>query len=119
MEKVAEEYGVAITFLLKFHCELNSIEGLWAHQKHYIRQRTDQTFPTMVKLIQNSRVNFIEHNIAAKLVRRFWRTLEAYDRGDSYEEILKMYFNSLCTGAIQRHCQIRNSISGDGEQKFH
>ncbi len=108
MEKVATQYGVTVTFAPKYHCECNSIEGLWAHQKRYVRQRTDQTFPTMVKLIQKSRINFIKKKVAVKLFRRFWRTLEAYDRGDSYEDILKMYFSSLCKGAIQHHRQIPN-----------
>ncbi|CAF1406848.1 unnamed protein product [Adineta steineri] len=60
LEMVANTYGVAISFSPKFHCELNPIEGLWAHQKQYVRRRTDQTFPTMLKLIQKSRTNFIE-----------------------------------------------------------
>ena len=73
----------------------------------------------MVILIQNSTKDFIEHNIVVKLVRRFRRTLEVYVEGDSYEEELKMYFNSLCAGATQHHRQITNSILDDGGQKLH
>lgn len=64
----------------------------------------------MVTLIQSSRSNFIEKNVAIKLFRRFWRMLVAYDRGDSYEQILKSYFSSFCKGAVQHHRRIPNSI---------
>lgn len=109
LEKLGQQYGVTIRFVPKFHCELNPIEGVWAHEKQYVRLRTDQTFPTMIKLVQNSRMNFIEKNVAIKLLRRFWRTLAAYERGDSYEEILKMYFSSLCKGSVKQHRLITNS----------
>jgi hypothetical protein len=106
---VANDYGVAVTFSPKFHCELNPIEGLWAHQKQFVRRQTDQTFPTMLKLIQKSRTNFIEKNVSLKLIRRFWRTLAAYERGDSYEDVLKMYFSSMCKANVVSHRQITNS----------
>ncbi|CAF0939842.1 unnamed protein product [Adineta ricciae] len=41
LKTVARTYGIAISFSPKFHCELNPIEGLWAHSKQYIRRRTD------------------------------------------------------------------------------
>jgi hypothetical protein len=110
---VASNYGVAISFTPKFHCELNPIEGLWAHQKQYIRRRTDQTFPTMLKLINKSRTNFVEKNVSVKLIRRFWRTLVAYKRGDSYQDVLKMYFSSMCKGNINSHRQITNTKLND------
>jgi len=110
---VAGNYGIEISFSPKFHCELNAIEGLWAHQKQFIRRRTDQTFPTMLKLIQQSRFNFVEKKVSMKLIRRFWRTLVAYERGDSYEDVLKMYFSSMCKGNIVSHRQITNSKLND------
>ncbi|CAF1240634.1 unnamed protein product [Adineta ricciae] len=113
LEMVANDYGVAVTFSPKFHCELNPIEGLWAHQKQFVRHRTDQTFPTMLKLIQKSRTNFIEKNVSLKLIRRFWRTLAAYDRGESYEDVLKMYFSSMCKANVVSHRQITNSNLND------
>ncbi|CAF1670547.1 unnamed protein product [Adineta ricciae] len=109
LEMVANDYGVAVSFSPKFHCELNPIEGLWAYQKQFVRSRTDQTFPTMLKLIQKSRINFIEKNVSLKLIRRFWRTLVAYKRGDSYEDVLKMYSSSMCTANVISHRQITNS----------
>ena len=112
LEKIAQQYDIEITFTPKFYCELNSIEGLWAHQKQFIRKQTDQTFPTMINLIANSRINFVKKNVAIKLFRRFWHTLVAYDRGDAYEEVLTMYFSSLCRGTIRQHRQITNSNIG-------
>lgn len=106
LEKLAQQYDVRIIFTQKFHFELSCIEGLWAHQKRFVRQNTDQTIPTIVKLMKESRVNFIGKNVAIKLFRRFWRTLAAYERGDSYEEILKMYFSALCRATIKHPHQV-------------
>lgn len=110
---MAEQYGVTVTFAPKFHCECNAIEGLWAHQKQYIRRRTDQTYPTMTKLIEDSRINFIEKDVAIKLLRRFWRVVEAYHRGDSFQDILTMYFSSLSKTTIQQHRRTTNSNLDD------
>ncbi|CAF1075742.1 unnamed protein product [Adineta ricciae] len=110
---VANDYGVAVSFSPKFHCERNLIEGLWAHQKQYVRRRTDQTFPTMLKLIQKSRINFIAIDVSLKLIRRFWRTLAAYECGDSYEDVLKMYFSSMCKANGVSRRQITNSNLND------
>jgi hypothetical protein len=75
----------------------------------------------MVKLINHSRINFIGKEVAVKLIRRFWRTLLTYDKGAPYDEILKMYFSSLCKGAVKQHRQITNTnldIEGEyGRQK--
>ncbi|CAF2242534.1 unnamed protein product [Rotaria magnacalcarata] len=116
LETLAKQYRVKIIFSPKFHCELYCIEGLWAHQKQLVRKRTDQTFPTMSTLIKDSRNNFIEKNVAMKLFRRFWRTLEAYDRGDLYEEALKLYFSSLCKNGVYHHRRITNSNLQDSGQ---
>jgi transposase len=52
-----------IIYCPKYHCELNAIEGLWCHQKAYVRSRSDQTFDKMIKLISESRINFAERKI--------------------------------------------------------
>ncbi|CAF1493065.1 unnamed protein product [Adineta ricciae] len=112
-EMVANDYGVAVSFSPKFHYELNPTEELWAHQKQFVRHRIDQTFPTMVKLINKSRINFIQKNVSLKLMRRFWRTLAAYERGDSYDYVLKMYFSSMYKANVISHRQIINSNSNN------
>ena len=70
----------------------------------------------MLILIKDSRTNFIEKNVAMKLFRRFWRVLDAYNRGDSYEDVLKLYFSSLCKNAVYHHRRITNSNLQDQGQ---
>ena len=60
---------------------MNPIEGLWCSMKRFIRQKNDQTFPTMLRLIPDSREYFFNKHLHYKLFRRFWRTLNAYDQG--------------------------------------
>ena len=59
--------------------------------KAFVRKRIDETFARMITLIDESFVNFINVNLSLKLFRRFWRTLEAYDKGDTYEQVLKLF----------------------------
>ena len=48
LEKLAAKYNVKIIFNPKHHCEMSPIEGLWCSMKRFIRQKNDQTFPTML-----------------------------------------------------------------------
>ncbi len=109
LEQLAGKYGVTIKFCPKFHCELNCIEGLWCSQKLFVRRKTDQTYNTMLKLIVESRENFQEKEIYLKLLRRFWRCLQAYQDGQSYAEVMKMFFSSSCEGTVKTHTRISNS----------
>lgn len=109
LEQLADKYGITIKFCPKFHCELNCIEGLWCSQKMYVRQKTDQTFTTMLKLIAESREHFKHKEIHLKLIRRFWKCLTAYKSGQSYEEVMKMFFSSKCTGTVKDHTRISNT----------
>ncbi|CAF4179675.1 unnamed protein product, partial [Rotaria sordida] len=86
LEMLARKYSVKIIYCPKYHCELNAIEGLWCNQKAFVRSRTDQSFEKMIKLIANSRIHFAERNIALKLFRRFWRSIEAYSQGQTYAD---------------------------------
>ena len=98
-----------IIFNPKYHCEMNPIEGLWCSMKRFIRQRNDQTFSMMLRLIPGSRKSFFCKNIHCKRFRRFWRTLNAYDQGKTYAEILRMFFSGLCKYEIVSHRKITNS----------
>ena len=40
----------------------------------------------MIRLIASSRTHFVERNIALKLFRRFWRSIEAYSQGQTYAD---------------------------------
>ncbi|CAF2737794.1 unnamed protein product [Rotaria sp. Silwood2] len=109
LELLAKKYHVKVIFCPKFHCELNSIEGLWCDMKRYIRAYSDQTFSTMLRLIPESRASFEERKIQMKLFRRFWRSLHAYSQGQSYEEVLKLFFSHLCRSDVASHRKISNS----------
>ena len=60
LERVATKYNNKIVFCPKYHCEINPIEGLWCYKKRYVRSRTDQTYSTMLKLIDNFSHHFIK-----------------------------------------------------------
>ena len=63
LEKLSTKYQMKISFNLKYHGELNFIEGLRCSMKRFIRQQTDQTFPTMLRLIPESREYFLQKNL--------------------------------------------------------
>ncbi len=109
LEKPANKYQVRVIFVPKFHCELNAIEGMWCHMKQLVRKMTDQTFPTMMRLIPESRENFAEKQIQLKLFRRFWRSLDVYEQGESYGEVLRFYFSGRSKQEVSSHRKINNS----------
>ena len=109
LEKLAAKYNMKIIFNPKHHCEMNPIEGLWCSMKRFIRQKNDQTFSTMLRLIPASREYFFNKNLHYKLFRRFWRTLDASDQGKTYAEILRMFFSGLCKYETASHRKITNS----------
>ncbi|RNA18878.1 hypothetical protein BpHYR1_014300 [Brachionus plicatilis] len=49
----------------------------------------------MTKLIDDARDVFIRKEIYKKLVRRFWRSVDAYYKGSTYCEVLKEYFSAI------------------------
>ncbi|CAF1542252.1 unnamed protein product [Adineta ricciae] len=109
LEQLAIDYGFKVLFIPKFHCELNPIEGFWCHQKAYVRKYSDQTFTTMTRLITQSRDDFVEKKISLKLFRRFWKAVQAYAQDQSYADVLKLFFSSLCTDTAVSHRRITNS----------
>lgn len=113
LEQLAYKYKVKVVFCPKFLCELNCIEGLWCNQKAYVRRRTDQTYPTMLRLINESREHFQTQQIHLKLLRRFWRCLEAYRGGQTYAQVLQMFFSSTYTGKSSSHTHISNNKLDD------
>jgi hypothetical protein len=81
LEILAEEYGVLLMFLPKFHCELNPIESVWCFIKNFVRKHTDQTFDCMVRLIEEAKTLFNKSDINGKLWRRFGKQLICTMRG--------------------------------------
>ena len=104
-----KENNVKIHFCPKFHCELNAIERAWCYEKQFVRKHSDQTYNTMVNLIFQSRQVFTDRNIHLKLFRRFWRALHAYSEGQTYGQVLKLFFSNSCRDIIQAHRKITNT----------
>ncbi len=73
LAKMIEEAGFMCIFLPKFHPELNPIEMYWSWVKRYYRERTDGTFATALRLIE-------EALDACPLltIRRFFRRVHRY-----------------------------------------
>ena len=63
----------------------------------------------MLRLMPESRLNFAEKQIHLKLFRRFWKSLAAYEDGQTYEQVLQLFFSHLASGAIRAHTRISNS----------
>jgi transposase len=110
LEELASEYNVRIVYLPKFHCELSPIEGVWAHEKQFIRKHTDQSFEALRKLLVKSRDNLKTHYLIPKLWRRYWRTVEAYKRGENFLTILSNYFGVKCKVDVAGHRAIQPHI---------
>ena len=91
-----------------FYDSFPAIEGLWCNQAAYARSRTDQSFEKIIELIWDSRIHFVKRNIALKLFRRFWRSIEAYSQRQTYADILKLFFSQPCKTSVQSHRRISN-----------
>lgn len=84
--------------------------------KAFIRKRTDQRYDTMLMLIDQSRAHFLEIRLYEKLFRRFWKSCEAYNDGQSYGDVLKLFFSSSCKEQVSSHRQVVNTnIDSDDE----
>ena len=104
---LAAKHKVNINYLPKFHSELSPIEGIWAHQKLFIRKNTDQTFQALRKLLGESRENLENHILIPKLWRKFWRTVEDYSNKMDFLDILKNHFGLKCKVECVGHRQIQ------------
>ena len=58
-------------YVARFHCEINTIEGVWCYEKEFVRKYSDQTFNKMLQLIPQAKANFIENNIFNQIVSSF------------------------------------------------
>jgi hypothetical protein len=77
--------------------------------KMFVRKRTDQRYDTMLSLIDQSRTHFINIELYKKLFRRFWKSCEAYQNGQSYSDVLQLFFGSLCKEHVTSHRKITNT----------
>jgi transposase len=94
LEKLALKYGVKIIWVPKYHCELNPIEGFWCYLKRYVRENNDQNFNKLDDLILEAISKYKTSDLKIKLWFRFWRALEMYANGLSYQEVLQELFGA-------------------------
>jgi len=100
---LANKFGIKISWNPKYHCELNPIEGLWCHSKHYVRKNNDQDYSKLNNLICESFENFKIKNVNIQLWNRFWRAIEMYDNNASYEDVLTSLFGAKQSATIVSH----------------
>jgi hypothetical protein len=60
-------------------------------------------------LIPQSKENFFEKKIYMKLFRRFWKAMSAYKQGQSYAQVLNLFFSNQCSGTVVSHRKITNT----------
>jgi hypothetical protein len=77
--------------------------------KQFIRKKTDQNYNTLLRLIEESRSNFQHQKVHLKLFRRFWHTIQAYNEGKTYHEVLQQFFDKNCIGTVKSHRRITNT----------
>jgi hypothetical protein len=77
--------------------------------KQFVRQKSDQTFQTMMRLIPESREQFATKNIELKLFRQFWKAVDACKKGDSYGQVVTLFFSGLCKAEVLSHRKITNT----------
>jgi hypothetical protein len=95
------------TSKIKFHCELNPIEGVWCYLKYYVRKHDDQDFYKFFGLIDKSIEVYQEKNLNIKLWNRFWRALEMYSNGKSCQEVQQTLFGAKSDVTVS-HKKITN-----------
>ena len=112
LENLSVQYGYKIIFVPKFHCELNPIEGLWCFMKQYVRSRNDQNFETMKQLIFESIKIYSEDpekkNLNRKLWNRFWKCIQMYHDGETYQSVLQSNFGAKQNSATKEHKKNKN-----------
>ena len=68
VEEMILNYSHRVMFLPKFYCELNPIEHLWCHAKHYTHSHCDYSFPNLKKIIDTALDSMI-----VDLIRKYFR----------------------------------------------
>jgi hypothetical protein len=110
LEKLASKYGVNIIWLLKFHCELNPIEGVWCDTKRFVRGNNEQDFKKFLPLIEKAFTEYEKKSLNYKLWYRFWEANQMYLNGASYQEVLETLFGakSSLTKNHKKNCHFNN-----------
>lgn len=89
---------------------MSPIEGVWAFGKNFSRRNNDvSSLKNYLLLLTETKEKIKENILCKKLWRRFWNTIDAYEKGESCLEVLKKYFSYKCRSNIQEHRQIVNT----------
>ena len=75
MEQTILNQDHIVTFIPKFHCELNPIERVWCHTKYYTRSHCDYSFQNLEKTIYTPL-----DSATVELIRKYFRKVREYHR---------------------------------------
>ena len=103
LEQLAKEYEALVIWCPKYHCELKPIEGFWCYLKGYVRRNNDQNFQNLLPLFSLSIEKYKESRINGKLCHRFWKCIEMYDSGATYQEVLQSLFGAKSSSNVKTH----------------
>jgi transposase len=106
LEILGKKFGVNVVYCPKYHCELNPIEGFWCYLKQYVRKHNTQDFRALHKLINEAMHSYKSSNLNFKLWKRFWKTLDAYNSGKTYQEVLQTFFGAKSSANIISHKKV-------------
>ena len=103
-----EKYNmdIKLIFVPKFHCELNTIEMYWAFLKNHFRKNNEQSTneQIVVNLILEARNLYEKSGVNDRLFSRFFRIINDYNDGVTYDKIMKTYYNA--SAEIKSHRKI-------------
>ncbi|CAF1144751.1 unnamed protein product [Brachionus calyciflorus] len=103
LQRLASEHGFNFLFCPKYHCELNPIEGAWCFLKGFVRKKDDLDFDKFLELILEAINEFKNIDLNIKLWNRFWRALEMYQSGASYQNFLEKLFGAKSSSKVISH----------------
>jgi hypothetical protein len=78
LEILGIKYGIKVIYCPKYHCELNSIQGLWCYLKQYVRKRNVHNYLELHNLIREAMISYQSSDLNFKLWKRFWKALNEY-----------------------------------------
>ena len=92
-----EEKGHIVYMLLKFHCDLNPIEHVWAQSKRYTKAYCKYSIISLRKLIIPAPETVTLENIQnyCRKIRRMFAYLEGLPGGSDLEKLVKNYKKAI------------------------
>ncbi len=106
LERLGSSFGNRIFYCPKYHCELNPIEGVWCYVKWFVRKNNDQDFKKFNELIVKGFKYYEAKKLNIKLWNRFWKAIDMYDGGSTYQEVLEELFGAKSSASIKSHKKI-------------